>query len=242
MDTSHVFPKTSQPSLGDFTRSYQHLLMHYQTIISIHLSKALSGTFQTAVQASQSVSPERITVIDGKNVSVGLGLVLVEGLKAIEHKKSHEEAVQRIKDAALNTHMFIGLPTLKYLVKGGRITKTKGIIAHLLNMNPILTISAEGKLIPVSKARGKKIIEKKIFGLIDQKKQKTTGELSFAVAHTNAPEIGERISQRIKKDFELGSVLVMNASPVLGAHAGPGAYGIALQDHSFITSDDTSND
>jgi DegV family protein with EDD domain len=244
METPHAFPKTSQPSLGDFTRSYQHLLMHYQSIISIHLSKALSGTFQTAVQASQSVSPERITVIDGKNVSVGLGLVLVEAIKAIEHKKSPEETVLRIKEAALNTHMFIGLPTLRYLVKGGRVTKTKGIIAHLLNINPILTISVEGKLVPVSKARGKKNIEKQIFNLIDQKKQKMTGEISFAVAHTNAPELGEHISQRIKKDFErgTGAVPMMNASPVLGAHAGPGAYGIAIHDHSFKTSEDTLND
>ena len=69
-----------------------------------------------------------------------------------------------------------------------------------------------------------------------------TGGLSIAVAHTNAPDIGECISQRIKKDFQLESVLVMNASLILGAHAGPGAYSIAIHNHSFAISDDTLND
>jgi fatty acid-binding protein DegV len=95
------------------------------------------------------------------------------------------------------------------------ITKIKGIIAHLLNMNPILSISTKGKLIPVSKARGEKNLEEQIFDLIYQKKQKTIGGLSIAVAHTNAPDIGECISQRIKEDFQLESVLGINASAVL---------------------------
>ena len=69
-----------------------------------------------------------------------------------------------------------------------------------------------------------------------------TGGLSISVAHTNAPDIGERISQRIKKDFQLESVLMMNASLILGAHAGSGAYSIAIHNHSFAISDDTLND
>jgi hypothetical protein len=115
----------------------------------------LSGTFQTAVQASQSAALERISVTDGKNVSVGLGLVLLEGIKAIEQKKNHEEAAYQIKNAAMNTQIFIGLPTLKYL------------------------------------------------------------GLSIAVAHTNASDIGECISKRIRKDFQLESVSVMNASYII---------------------------
>jgi DegV family protein with EDD domain len=242
LDTSLSLPKTSQPSLNDFTSRYRHLLLHFESIVSVHLSKALSGTFQTAVQASQSVSPEKISVLDGKNVSVGLGLVLLEGIKALEQDKTCEETVRQIKMAAMNTQIFLGLPTLKYLVMGGRITKTKGIIANLLNINPILSINTEGKLVPVSKARGEKNLEKQIFELVHQEKQKTTGSLSIAVAHTNAPDIAQRISQRIREDLKQEPVFVMNASPVLGAHAGSGAYGIAILNHSFEASDETLND
>jgi hypothetical protein len=244
LDASPSLPKTSQPGLMDFTRIYRHLLNHYQSIISVHLSKALSGTYQTAVQASLSVDPERISVVDGKNISVGLGLVLLEGIRAIKEGKKQKETLRLLKAAARETQIFIGLPTLKYLVKGGSITKTKGIIANILNINPILSISEEGKLIPVSKARGIKSLEEKIFDLAYERAQKTSGKFAIAVAHTNAPDTGERISQRIKKVFGKDAVLVMNASPALGAHAGPGAFGIALGkmgDHSLSESDDNLN-
>jgi fatty acid-binding protein DegV len=115
-------------------------------------------------------------------------------------------------------------------------------VAHLLNINPILSINNEGKLIPVSKTRGAKKLEEQIFSLTSKEIQKATGEFCIAVAHTNAPDTGKRISRRIKKEFNLESVMMMNASPVLGAHAGPGAYGIAIHSHSLPSSEGTLND
>ena len=241
---SSSLPKTSQPGLMDFNRVYRHLLMHYQSIISLHLSKALSGTFQTAVQASQSVSPERISVIDGKNISVGLGLILREGIGALSQGKNREEVILRLKTAADNTHIFIGLPTLKYLVKGGRITKTKGFLAKILNINPILSISNEGTLIPVSKAKGEKNLEQKILDKVYERVKSASAKFSIAVAHTNAPDIADRVAQNIKNDLRQEAAFVMSASPALGAHAGPGAFGIAVriaEAHSSPGSDDTLN-
>lgn len=244
LSASSSLPKTSQPSLTDFTRIYRHLLLHYQSIISVHLSKALSGTFQTAVQASQSVSPERIAVRDGKNISVGLGLVLLEGMGAMRQGKNKEDTILRLEAAAQNTQIFIGLPTLKYLVKGGRITKTKGIVANILNINPILSINDEGKLSPVNKARGKKNLEKRILDMAYKRAQKTSGGFSIAVAHTNAPDTADRIAQNINKTLGQDVALVTNASPALGVHAGPGAFGIAVrneEDHSPPEPEDTLN-
>ena len=243
-DTSPFLPKTSQPSLNEFTRVYRHLLTHYRSIISIHLSKALSGTFQTAVQSAQQVMPERIRLIDGKNLSVGLGLILLDGLDAIKKGKEIEEVVSRLETAAKNTKIFIGLPTLKYLVKGGRLTKTKGFIANILNINPILSIDDQGKLVPVCKARGIKNMEQKIYELAGQRIKKIPGRFAIAVAHTNAPHTGNRIAKRIKSIFREDAVMVLNASPVLGAHAGPGAFGIGLQiseDHSTPGSEESAN-
>ncbi len=243
-DTSPSLPKTSQPSLMDFTRVYRHLLSHYRSIVSIHLSKALSGTYQTAVQSAQQVMPERITLIDGKNLTVGLGLILLDGLEAMKKGKKPEEVVNRLETAANNTEIFIGLPTLKYLVKGGRLTKTKGFIANILNINPILSIDDQGKLAPVSKARGIKNMEQKIFELAGHRIREKPGRFEIAVAHTNAPEIGKRIAEKVKSIFGEDAVMVLNASPVLGAHAGPGAFGIGLkisEDHSPPESDTSAN-
>jgi DegV family protein with EDD domain len=159
----------------------------------------------------------------------------------MESGKDRKETAHRIATAARNTQIFVGLPTLKFLVMGGRVTKTKGIIAKMLNINPILSINEEGKLIPVSKARGAKNLENKILDMVYQEKQNNAGGFSIAVAHTNAPEVGGRISEKMKRIFAMKNVMVMNASPALGAHAGPGAYGIAIHIHSFTSSDNNRN-
>ena len=233
MKQSPVLPKTSQPSFMDFSRIYEHLLAHYQSIISVQLSGGLSGTFQTALQASNNIDPQRITVLDGRNISVGLGLIMMEAIKARKEGLDVEALLMRIKEAIENNKIFIGLPTLKYLVKGGRVTKAKGLIAKILNINPILSINQEGALEPIGKTRGKKNLEQKILDIVFEKIKKIEmkhPKVSFfiAVAHTNAPQLGREVAEKIKEKLGKEVTLLMNASPVLGAHAGPGAVGIAL--------------
>lgn len=233
MKRSPTPPKTSQPSLMDFSRIYEHLLVHYQSIISVHVSGGLSGTFQTALQAANNIASQRITVLDGRNISVGLGLIMMEAINAEKEGLDVESILMRIKNAVESNKIFIGLPTLKYLVKGGRVTRTKGIIARILNINPILSINQKGALVPIGKTRGRKNLERKILDIVVEKIRKTEithPEVSFslAVAHTNAPQLGKRIAEKIKEKLGKEVTLVKNASPVLGAHAGPGAVGIAL--------------
>lgn len=228
MDSSKVLAKTSQPSMLDFSRVYSHLLVHYPSIISVQLSKGLSGTYQTAVQASQEFPSNSITVLDGKSISVGLGLILLEGIKALNQGKGLEELLNHIRRAIDSTQIYIGLPTLKYLVKGGRIPKTKGLIANILNINPVLSLSPQGKLEPVAKARGKKRLEQKVLDLVMQRIQQRAAGYSTAIAHTNAADIGNRLAQKIKDVSGQNVEMIMNASPALGAHAGPGAFGIAV--------------
>ncbi|MDH4218544.1 MAG: DegV family EDD domain-containing protein [Candidatus Aminicenantes bacterium] len=242
LDSSTVLPKTSQPSLMDFTQIFSHLLAHYQSIVSVQISKELSGTYQTAVQASESLALDRISVLDGNNLSVGLGLVLLEGIKAVDQGKDLEEVLNRIQRAIKDIKIYIGLPTLKYLVKGGRITRTKGFIAGILNINPVLSLNPQGKFVSIDKARGKKRLKQKIMNFVIDRIQRRTVEFSVAVAHTNAPEIGRRLALTIQNLIGQKVEMVMNASPALGAHAGPGAFGVAVLtrvDESSSQSDKT---
>lgn len=238
--SSPTHPQTSQPSLMDFSLIFNHLLSHYRSIISIHLSHALSGTFQTALQASYQTAPERISVVDANSISVGLGLILLEAIRALRRSRNKEETLTVIEKAANATKIFIGLPTLKFLVKGGRITKSKGLIAEILGINPILTIDSEGKLIPIAKARGKKRLEEKVMELVFDQIGKKADRISVAVAHTNALDIGNRMARRLEDAFGQSVDLIRNASPALGAHAGPGAFGVAVlaaDDHSVSDPD-----
>lgn len=232
LESSPEIPKTSKPSVKDFTKVYTNLLYQYRSILSIHLAGALSGTFHTALQAAKSVSTQKIKVLNSKNLSVGLGLIVLEIIESLKKGIGYEAVIKKVEKAIREIEIFIGIPDLKYLIKGGRITKTKGLLAKILNINPILKLDQEGVLIPIGKTRGRKKLEEKVLSLVFSKMEKEGGLLNqgflTAVAHVNALASGKRIAERIKQETKKVPVMVMNAAPVLGAHAGPGTIGVAV--------------
>jgi len=232
LESSPEIPKTSKPSIKDFTKVYTNLLFHYRSILSIHLTGALSGTFHTALQAAKNISSQKIKVLNSKNLSIGLGLIVLEVIEALKKGIGYEAVLKRVEKAVRDTEIFIGIPSLKYLIKGGRITKTKGLLAKLFNINPVLSLNAEGILVPVGKARGRKRLEEKVLSLVFGKMEKEGGHekqgFLTAVAHVNALDSGKRVGEKIRQKTNENPVMIINASPVLGAHAGPGTIGVAV--------------
>lgn len=230
--SSPEIPKTSKPSFQDFTKVYKNLLLQYRSILSIHLSGGLSGTFQTALQAAKNVDPQKIKVLDSKNLSVGLGLIVLEGIKSLKKRMSLEAVLEKVEQAIQNIEIFIGIQTMKYLIQGGRVTKARGLIAKILNINPILSLDSSGSLKQIGKARGRKKLEERILsfvlGKINKEGGLRTGSIFTAVAHVNSLDSGKRMEKKIQQKIKNKPVMTMNASPVLGAHAGPGTIGVAV--------------
>ncbi len=238
LKSSSEIPKTSKPSMKDFMKVYRNLLLHYRAVLSIHLSSALSGTFQTALQAAKNIDPQRIRVLDSKNLSVGLGLIVWEAMRLLKRGMDLQSVLKKVEQAIQNIEIFIGIPTMKYLVKGGRITKTKGLLARIFHINPILSLDTKGSLIPIGKVMGRKKLEEKILSLVftamKKNKEHEKGFFFTAVAHINALNLGERIREGIAQKTNKNPVMVLNASPVLGAHSGPGTTGVAVLRTDFI--------
>lgn len=243
MRSCSVPPKTSQPGKMDFIRVYKSLLTHYQSIVSIQLSGQLSGTFQTALQAAKDVAPDKITVFDGKSLSVGLGLILLEAIRSLQQNLDAKKIVAHIQRVIGNVEIFLGIPSLKYLVKGGRVPKKKGLIASLLNINPILCVNKDGNIVSIGKTIGKKRLVAKILNLTINKineiqdvhpSQKYSSHkdkesmFSIAVVHSNALHHADQVAKKIRERLDEEVVMVKNASPVLGAHVGPGAVAVAI--------------
>ncbi len=245
MNSASVPPKTSQPGKMDFIKVYKSLLTHYQFILSVQLTGQLSGTFQTALQAAKDVAPDKIKVLDGKSLSVGLGLILLEAIHSLRLDSDAKSVVAHTQRVIGNVEIFLGIPTLKHLVKGGRVTKTKGFITSLLNINPILCINKDGNIVTIGKTIGKKRIVKKILKLTTSKikKIKSTHDakktfsqkneeslFAIAVVHSNAPHLADQVVKKIHECLDENIAMVKNASPVLGAHVGPGAVAVAILD------------
>jgi len=223
-------PHTSQPAVADIKKVYEKVLPLYEKIVSIHLPAALSGTLQNIELTAKSIKENlnKITCLDGKNISGGLGLIVREIAYLIQQKLPFDQILERTKGFIDNTHLAISLPTLKYLVKGGRVSKQKGFIGNLLHLNPIISINSKGELYLAGKTIGSKAARKKTLELIVNK-AKHYKRLKFCVAHAKALAKAEWYVNQLQQTFQItDEIPILEAAPVLGVHAGPGTAGIAF--------------
>ncbi|PTM59119.1 DegV family protein [Desmospora activa] len=219
---------TSQPSPIDFVEEYREAAKDGDTdIISIHLSSALSGTYQSALLAQSMVEDEfKVTVIDSKEASYAIGIMVVEVAKAAKEGKSLDECVAIANEIRENIQLYFLVDTLEYLQKGGRIGKASSVVGSLLNIKPILSVSDEGEVTPVDKVRGKNKATARIFETLQEKAP--NGARLGAVMYTDNQEEGERWAEKIKKTFGLDEVVLTGIGAVIGTHVGPGAIAVVL--------------
>lgn len=222
-------PKTSQPPPADFTQVYENVSVHAGSIISVHLSAALSGTHQAALVGARPVEKTKFEHVDSRNVTVGLGLVVRAAAEGAAAGKSAEEVARIARDAAGRTRLFIAVPTLEHLVRGGRVSPLKGLLARLLGLLPILTISKEGKVEPAAKAKGFEAAKRKMLDLLFEAAESGPGvSRRFGVAHCDAVALAESLARQIRQRYPESDVMIVECGPALGAHGGPGAVAVAV--------------
>ena len=218
-------PQTSQPSPGDFQRQYQFLTGHYKNAISIHLPAAVSGTLQSAKLAAKNNKELPIDLIDSKNGSIGIGLIAISAAEAIKKGLNKSDILKEIDTAIDNTIVYIGLNTLEYVVRGGRVSPNKKKFADLFQINPILTFKEDG-VKAIGKTFGSKNKIEKFMKFVSSKLP--SKNFRIGIAHGNAPEIEEKAIKHFKS---LGAKQVISTKlgPALAAHAGPKSLVIAVQ-------------
>ncbi len=222
-------PRTSQPPPADFTQVYRNVATHAGAVVSIHLSAGVSGTYQAALVGARPVEKTRFEHIDSRNVSVGLGLVVRAAAEAAAAGKGADEVARIARDAAGRARLFIAVPTLEHLVRGGRVSPLKGLLAKILGLLPVLTISEEGKAEPAAKARGFDAARVKMMALLfDAAEAGSGGGARFGVAHCDAEELAEAIAREIRERYPESDVMIVECGPALGAHGGPGAVAVAV--------------
>jgi len=223
-------PRTSQINENTFVNLYSHLASHYDSVIAIHLSDQLSGTFFSSQKAAGKISAEfnkRITVLNSRNLSGSLGLIMLRTAQAIESGFSHDEIVSLAEKWIQNTRIFVSVKTLKYMVRGGRVSAAKGLIARILNINPIVSLDETGKAILFDKTFSQKANMEKVMSHI--KKINDSKKIwNYIVLHANNTKSADWFSEKMEKLTSKKPVSVVNISPVIGANAGAGAASVAL--------------
>jgi uncharacterized protein len=228
MKKDDVRLSTSQPPVGSFLKIYSSLLDHYDSIISIHIAEKLSGTINGARLAAKELKDKiKIDVIDSRTTSAALGLIIAETGQLIEKGMEQKKIVKRIKKIVHNSRIFVSVPTLKYVIRSGRVGKWRGLLGTLVNLKPVITINHAGKIVQAAKVIGRKNVLKKMYTLAE------TYALSiqnpkFVVVHVLAPELAKRYCEKLKKRFNTESIYQTDVSPALGLHTGIGSVAIAV--------------
>jgi DegV family protein with EDD domain len=230
LDESLDYPKSSQVNETAFVNLYSHLASNYDSIIAIHLSDKLSGTFNSSEKAARSVSSEfnkPVTVINSKTLSGSLGLIVLKAAQAVETGLSHDQIVSLTKEWISKAKIFVSVKTLKYMVRGGRVSAVKGLIARILNINPIVSLDETGKAIVFDKSFNQKSNMEKVMAHISSASQDKR-IWNYVVLHANNDEAAAWYSEKMENLTGKKPVSVVNISPVIGANAGVGAASVAL--------------
>jgi DegV family protein with EDD domain len=230
LEENKNYPKSSQVNEKAFVNLYSHLSSHYDSVIAIHLSDKLSGTFNSSQKAAQAISKEfgkPISVINSRNLSGALGLLVLRAAKAIEEGYSHDEVVNMTQKWTNELKILVSVRDIKYLIRGGRLSATKGLIARLLNINPIVSIDESGKAIVFDKAFNQKANMEKVMGHVSKLNQEKQ-IWNYIVLHANNDEASDWYSEKMEKLTGKKPVSVVNISPIIGANVGIGAAAIAF--------------
>jgi DegV family protein with EDD domain len=227
LKTHKEHPKSSQPSLKTVKNLFSFLASHYESIIVVNISDKLSGAYTFSQEASSIIQNKRISVIDSRHLSVSLGLIVLRVAEEILKGKTHEEIVRLADEWILNTKILVDIQTLKYMVRGGRVSPIKGFLAKILNLKPIVSLDSEGKGVAFGKSFSRRGNMKKIMRMTKDMADKEK-LWNYAIVHAQNRDRAEMYAEKMKECIHQDPAYIVDISPVIGVHNGIGAVGIAL--------------
>ncbi|MCG8409965.1 MAG: DegV family EDD domain-containing protein [Bacteroidales bacterium] len=230
LDICDQFPQTSQINEQTFTKLYSSLVLCYDAVIAIHLTSKFSGIYTNSLRAGKHISEKYnkpIHVIDSKNVSGALGLLVLKTAKNIEANLSVETIIESLEKDISQSKIFVSVKNLKYMVRGGRVSKPKSLLANMLRLTPIISMDNNGNSKLFSNAFGQRASLNKVYKHIKNIKLGKT-IWNYIILHANNKEGALETENKIKHILGINSIAIVNISPVIGMHAGNGAIAVSL--------------
>ena len=221
---SATLPETAAPSPGSFEETYRSLAAEGATaIVVVALSSDLSATMQSAELAARAVAPDiDVRIVDSRNASMGLGLTVLACAELAKTGASADEVVARAQSVIPRTRVFAALDTLDNLKKGGRIGGAKAMLATVMSIKPLISIT-NGLVEEAGKQRTR---SKALAHLVDILRNQEVPIERLAVLNAQCADIDAFVA--MVKEVYTGEIIVGDIGAVIGTHAGQGTIGIVF--------------
>jgi fatty acid kinase fatty acid binding subunit len=221
--TSKTLPKTGAPSLAAFETVFREQLKEHDSIICIDLASALSGTYEVARRAAETVDPQHIWVLDSGSVSIGIGWLAEIALKLAADGVEPREIVRQVEEARGRLRILALLETLTFLQRGGRIGRAAALAGTLLSVKPILSVR-DGEVTPVERVRTMNGALRRLVELVAAQ-----GPIErLGVIHADSLAHAQEVEGLLKARFPEVNIDRGELGPVVGTHGGPGVIGVGI--------------
>ncbi|MCX6068334.1 MAG: DegV family protein [Chloroflexi bacterium] len=226
VDETKKIPKTSQPSPHQFSEFYKKIAQPGDTILSIHVTSKLSGTYASAVAAGQELSETfKVMPFDSATGSLGIGFMCREARKMERAGKSIDEILQHLETMRKTGRLVLSLDTLEYARMSGRVGTMQAALASVLNVKPIAVLN-DGLLHMTEKVRTRKASLERLLAII--KEEVGDKPVYMAILHARDPKAGQDLMKQAEAMFTTKDLILSDLSISLAANFGPGTVGIAV--------------
>jgi DegV family protein with EDD domain len=220
-------PTTSLPSPAVVENLLSFLASFYDSILVFHISSGLSGTFEASRGIAAKFSGQKVSVIDTKTLSLAQGLIVSRAADLIARGKSHQDIVRASADWVKKSRILVDVATMKYFVRGGRVSPMKGLLARVLNIKPVITLDEQGKATDAGKTFSRKASQARILKLMKEWAGRER-IWKYAVVHAQNRARAEDYAARLTHIVGFPPAYIQEITPVIGVHAGPGTVGITV--------------
>lgn len=213
-------PKTSQPSVGSFEQVYRELLAEADGIVSVHISPKISGTLNAARLAANNVAPDRIALVDSRQLSDPVGILAIRVARAARDGATLAQCVEVADDLVPRLRLFAAMDTLEFLRRSGRVSRMQAFAGGLLSIKPMVQL-VEGEIVPADRVRTRAAAVKRMAEMV-----LALGPLEeAAVLHGDDPRPADELQQLLLERAPGLTIRRGRTGAVVGAHTGPGVFG-----------------
>jgi DegV family protein with EDD domain len=223
-DSTGIIPKTSQPTPQQFVELYKKIAQVSDTILSLHVTSKLSGTFNSAVMAAQELKNKlKVIPYDSGSGSAAMGFMCKEVRQLERAGATLQTILNRLDEIRKNVSIVLTLDTLEYARKSGRVKRLQAAIATLINIKPIVILK-DGALDMKERVRTRQRAISRVVDIIHER----VGDhlVNVAVVHSQSIDAAKQLIEKVNETLHVNELILSELSIGVAANLGPGTVGV----------------